>query len=86
MGSAASGKIANFSGDEWHHIILTGKIGLLKASVDGEDIVETADSTCQDAGMVGLGCGAYHMCAFRNFRVGAQNVVATTQTITRDKV
>ena len=86
VGSAASGKIANFSGDEWHHIILTGKIGLLKASVDGEDIVETADSTCQDAGMVGLGCGAYHMCAFRNFRVGAQNVVATTQTITRDKV
>jgi hypothetical protein len=66
-GGPLNGTIAGFA-DTWHHIGMTISDGTLSAVVDGSKVVEVQGS-CPSRGMVGLGCGKYHMCGFRDFSV-----------------
>ena len=66
-----SGKIDGFE-DTWHAIALDiGNNGTVTASVDGKQVVH-APNVCQTPGMVGLGCGSYHQCAFKDFALDAK--------------
>lgn len=66
----SSGFIDDFHDHTWHDLVLRRTHGSLTAWIDRE-LVVTTPSICPDPGMVGLGCGEYHMCSFRNFSVNA---------------
>lgn len=69
------GIITGFT-DDWHDITVNISIsGALSASVDGKQVA-TVDNSCPliASGMVGLGCGKYHMCGFRNFHLSGKSI------------
>jgi hypothetical protein len=84
-GQGSSGQIPSFT-DTYHKIGLEiAADGTLSASVDGKQLGRVAASCPKDGdekpggivgfpghGMVGLGCGAYHMCQFDSFSVKAE--------------
>lgn len=68
---AVTGQIAGFE-DTWHAIDMKIYNGTVTASVDGKQVAK-AEGICTVAGMVGLGCGSYHQCAFRNFTMSSMS-------------
>ena len=72
--NASVGRINGFNDYTWHTLVLKRSNGILMASVDGNELPSASTATsveCADSGMVGLGCGKYHMCSFRNVSVKA---------------
>jgi hypothetical protein len=66
---AVTGQLPSFE-DTWHAIDMTISKGTVTASVDGTAVAK-AEGVCTTAGMVALGCGSYHQCAFRDFSLDA---------------
>jgi len=64
LGASHSGHIAGFQ-DTWHALGLAITNGSVTAAVDGVTVAELPGN-CATRGLAALGCGSYHMCAFRN--------------------
>ena len=69
-----SGTLEDFH-DSWHDFEMVIDDGRVHVSIDDKKMVTTDANTVP--GMVGVGCGSYHMCSLRHVVVTAsENVVS----------
>lgn len=59
--------------DIWHELDLKIDKEHVWVQMDGQMLVRFAALPLKPVGMIGLGCGSYHACSFRNFSVFGQS-------------
>ena len=64
-----SGRLDGFM-DTWHSVDfeISGE-GSIQVALDEKILATTPSHTASLPGMIGIGCGSYHMCAFKHFSV-----------------